>query len=98
MTNLVIKDYIDRFNDFASAGDAVFSDAKPSIISGDKVVFDMKGLDAVSTVFLNTSFGQLIDTFGIDLVKKSFRFTNILKTQADRIRKYFQDYAETAEK
>ena len=92
--NMIIKDYIDRFNDYAKAGDAVFADSCPLIINGESIVFDMVGLDGVSTVFLNTSFGQLIDCFGIERVKRSFRFSNVLKTQAERIRKYFQDYAE----
>lgn len=91
---MIIKDYIERFNDYAKAGDAVFSDSRPLIDAEETIVFDMKGLDAVSTVFLNTSFGHLMDVYGIERVKKSFRFSNILRTQAERIKKYFQDYAE----
>lgn len=94
MTNFIIKDYIDRFNDYAKAGDAVCNDAMSLIDNGETIVFNMTGLDSVSTVFLNTSFGQLIDSYGIEKVKKSFRFTNILRSQADRIKKYFADYAE----
>lgn len=94
MTNFKIKEYIDHYNDYAKAGNAFFSDAVPHINQGDIIVFDMKGIDGVSTVFLNTSFGQLIDLFGIDKVKKSFRFSNLLCSQAERIKKYFQDYED----
>ncbi len=91
---MTIKDYIVKFNDYAKAGDAVFFDSCPLIDTGETIVFDMTGLDGVSTVFLNTSFGHLMDVYGIERVKKSFKFTNILRTQAERIKKYFQDYAE----
>lgn len=92
MTTLFIKEYIDKFNDYSKAGNAFFSDASPMIEQGLTIGFDMKGLDAVSTVFLNASFGQLIDRYGIKRVKESFKFSNLLRSQADRIRKYFIDY------
>lgn len=94
MINFRIKDYVDSYNDHAKAGNAVYKDAVPLINQGDVILFDMKDLDGVSTVFLNTSFGQLIDLYGSDRVKKSFRFTNLLKSQAERIKKYFIDYAD----
>lgn len=90
--NLRIKEYIDTYNDYAKAGEAVFATALPMIENNQLMVFDMEGLDGVSTVFLNTSFGHLIDVFGIERVKRSFRFSNVLRSQAERIKKYFQDY------
>ncbi len=92
MTTFIIKDYIDRYNDYSKAGDAFYSDASPMIAQGSVIGFDMKGLDAVSTVFLNASFGHLIDEFGIERVKKSLKFSNLLRSQAERIKKYFIDY------
>ena len=94
MNILKIKQYIDQYQDYAKAGNAVFADTYPMIGRDEMVAFDMAGLDGVSTVFLNTSFGQLIDMYGIERVKRSFKFSNILRSQAERIRKYFADYAE----
>lgn len=88
----LIKDYIDSANDMAVAGKAVSDNAKPILDKGDIVIFDMDGLQSVSTVFLNTSFGYLIDEYGLEKVKKSFKFHNILRSQGERIRKYFEDY------
>ena len=68
-----------------------------SIESNHKIVFDMKGIDAVSTVFLNAFFGQLIDKYGKGREKSSFKFSGLLKSQFDRIRKYFVDYAALLE-
>ena len=94
MNVLKVKGYIDKYQDYAKAGDAVFADACPMIVKNEMIAFDMSGLDGVSTVFLNTSFGQLIDMYGIERVKRSFKFSNILRSQAERIRKYFSDYSE----
>lgn len=95
MQTIIVKQYIDAYNDYAKAGDAVCDFAAAAIDSNDMLQFDMTGQDAVSTVFLNTSFGHLIDRFGIERVKRSFRFSNILRSQMDRIRKYFDDYQAT---
>lgn len=94
MANFMIKEYIDLHQDYANAGRAVFEKALPLIDKGEQIIFDMQGLDGVSTVFLNTSFGQLIDVYGIDRVKRAFKFTNLLRSQAERIKKYFHDYSE----
>lgn len=93
MANLIFKDYIDKYNDYSKAGNAFFSVVSPLIAQDEIIRFDMKDLDSVSTVFLNASFGQLIDLYGIERVKKSFRFANILRTQIERIKKYFTDYS-----
>ena len=41
---------------------------------------------------MNTSFGSLIDLFGLDTTKQALRFQNIKKSQIERIRKYLNDY------
>lgn len=96
-TNVIrIKDICDKHNDYAKAGNDLYVLSKNLIGKGEIIVFDMDGIDSVSTVFLNTSFGQLLDCFGVERVKQSFRFTNILRSQVERIKKYFSDYEETS--
>lgn len=92
MQTIKVKQYIDQFGDFSRSGNAVFDFASSAIQNGDTLMFDMSGQDSVSTVFLNASFGKLIDAFGIDMVKSSFKFSNMLRSQMERIRKYFDDY------
>ena len=77
--------------DYADAGTAVYEIAKTAVSNQEVVILDMKGVDSVPTIFMNTSFGKLIDEFGIEETKKSFKFRNILKTQVERIIKYFKD-------
>ena len=93
MYTLGIKDYIDKYNDYARAGNAACSDVCDKIDANQTIVFDMKGIDAVSTVFLNAFFGQLIDKYGIERIKGAFKFSGLLKSQFERIKKYFVDYA-----
>lgn len=88
----IIKDYIINNTDFASAGKAISDAAIPLIQKGDKIIFDMTGQEALSTVFLNTAFGYLMDRFGVEKIKQSLKFRNILRSQGERIRTYFQNY------
>lgn len=95
MNNVIdVKDICEKYNDFSRSGKEIFLISKPLIEKDETIVFNMKGLDSVSTVFLNASFGNLIDIFGLEKVKHSFRFTNILRSQVERIKKYFSDYEE----
>lgn len=91
---LNVRDICEKYNDFDRSGNEVYLISKPLIEKGETIVFNMKGLDSVSTVFLNASFGHLIDVYGMEKVKHSFRFTNILRSQVERIKKYFSDYEE----
>jgi hypothetical protein len=79
-------------NDYANGGVAVYNIAQKAILNNDVIVIDMQNVDSVPTVFMNTSFGELMDNYGADRIKKSFKFRNILKTQVERISKYFSDY------
>lgn len=95
MDNILnIKKICDKYNDYAVAGNEIFQLSVPLIEKGEIVIFNMEGQDSVSTVFLNACFGHLIDKFGLEKVKKSFRFTHILRSQIERIGKYYSDYEE----
>lgn len=94
MQTITIKQYVTKYNDFSKAGTDIFDVASSAILGGEEVLLDMKGQDSVSTVFLNASIGRLIDQFGVEKVKKNLKFANLLRTQMERIRKYFEDYQE----
>jgi hypothetical protein len=44
----------------------------------------------MSTSFLNSSFGELMDNFGLEAVKKNIRLINFQRTEAERIQKYLK--------
>jgi len=91
METILLSDIL-KDKDYSNGGTVVYSIAQRAILQNDVIVIDMKNVDSFPTVFMNTSFGELMDEFGVDKIKKSFRFKNILKTQVERISKYFSDY------
>ena len=94
MKTIILKDIL-AVRSYPEAGDYIFNDIKDCIINNDKVVFDMSEVMSVPTMFLNTSFGAIIDEFGVQKLKSSISFRNISKTQIDRIQKYINDYYQT---
>lgn len=47
---------------------------------------------SVPYMFLNTSFGAIIDELWTQKLKDSIGFKNLLKSQVERIQKYLIDY------
>jgi len=82
---------------FPVAGDHIFKEIKESIITHDKIIIDMIDVLTVPTMFLNTSFGAIIDEFGTLKLKESIGFKNITKSQVERIQKYLIDYNQVIE-
>lgn len=87
-----IKDYLERAGNSRAAGDAVFKDARPIIERGGSIIMDLEGVIGLSSVFMNPCFGFLMDIFGVERVKESFKFRHVLKTQGELIRNYFNYY------
>lgn len=87
-----------RDKNYSKAGNDIFKGSINPIIDGDVIIINMEGVDSVPTTFMNTSFGALMDIFGEEKVKKSFRFRNVLKSQIERFRQYFDDYKIILEK
>lgn len=77
---------------FPDAGTSLFKIAEDAINKGDSVIIDMKNIESVPTMFMNTSFGNLIMEYGIDKTKKLFTFNNISRSLLNRIQKYFDDF------
>lgn len=91
MKTIQLKDVIAKTQDYAESGSIVFGIADLAISENDTVAIDLSGVDSVPTIFMNTSFGALMDKYGAD-VTKSFRFRNVKQTQIERFKKYFDDY------
>jgi hypothetical protein len=91
MVVIILQDLLNSYS-YSESGKKVFDTAIKAISEQEIVVIDMISVDSVPTNFMNTSFGSLIDIFGIEKTKKTFKFRNILKSQLERIQKYFNDY------
>lgn len=88
---IILNDLLACYN-YVDSGSIVFNEAKDMVLKNEIVVLDMSNVESVPTTFLNTSLGALMDIYGVERVKKSFRFRNVLRTQVDRLTKYFNDY------
>ena len=58
----------------------------------DRIVVNMSDVDLLPSMFLNVSIGKLIDTYGKQKVKETISFTMITKSQASRLKDYFERY------
>ena len=56
------------------------------------VVLNMSNLTTFSTVFLNVSIGRLITEKGKEYVKNTIKFTQLTKSQAVRLKEYFDRF------
>ena len=52
----------------------------------------MSDVDLLPSMFLNVSIGKLIDTYGKQKVKETISFTMITRSQASRLKDYFERY------
>ncbi|MBP8893542.1 MAG: STAS-like domain-containing protein [Saprospiraceae bacterium] len=91
MVTVRIKDVLDG-RSYPDGGTMLFGIIKDAMNNNENVSIDMEDVDSFPTMFMNTSFGKLIELFGIDATKKALSFQNIKKVQIERIRKYFNDY------
>lgn len=92
MENVVLLKDILKDNQYPEAGVLLYKIAKKAIDNGETVILNMSEVESVPTVFMNTSFGELIASHGVEKAKKVFLFKSITKAQIQRIRKYFTDY------
>ena len=89
--NISIKEILDGRN-YADAGKILFEKIQQILQDNNSVSIDMKDVESVPTSFMNTSFGDLMNVYGIDKVRESLYFKNITNSMIQRFRKYFDDY------
>ena len=59
-----------------------------------KIEIDLEGVVSLPSIFLNASFGKAIAIYGVDRIKHSTRFHHISKTQAERLKEYFERFCQ----
>lgn len=89
MKTIVLKSEIG--GSFSNAdGYTLFCILKPYFLESETVCISMLGFDVMSSSFFNSSFGELIQEFGIESFRATLKFTSITNTQAKLIRKYLE--------
>ena len=89
--NIILKEIL-KDKSYTDCGYDLYAIAEKAIDSGDTVSLDMQDVQSIPTLFMNTSFGDLIEKYGIEETKKIFLFKNINKSLIDRIQSYFDKY------
>lgn len=63
-----------------------------ALCSSDFVILSFSGVDAVSSSFLNSSIGDIIDEYGLDYLRNKIKITKYTASLADVIKKYISSY------
>lgn len=58
--------------------------------SGKKIQLSFKDCTPMSSSFMNSAFGELIDTLGFEKVKSSLSLINYTPSMANKIKSYMQ--------
>ncbi|WP_321480317.1 STAS-like domain-containing protein [uncultured Bacteroides sp.] len=93
MKQIVLSNILDT-KSYPDAGTEFCGILRETIQDNETIQIDMKGVNSMPTMFMNTSFGKIMSEFGVEKLKKVMIFQNITKVQIERIGKYLKDYAE----
>lgn len=74
------------------SGNVLYDKMCNCVDANDKLILDMEGVSSMPSIFLNMSFGQFIDKFGVVKLREMVSFSNITKSQAERITDYLKRY------
>ena len=72
-------------------GAKLYAALKPYLATGTLVQLSMRGASPMSSSFLNSSIGDLIDHYGITALRNSLKLIDYLPSHAGIIKKYVDD-------
>ena len=91
MKTIIINNIITE-KTLVQSGNLLFDEINKSMNANEKLVLDMNGVSSLPSIFMNMSFGQFIDNFGLEKLLSTIQIINITKSQAERISNYFKRY------
>ena len=91
-TTIHLNQILQQDADLTVAGSKFYDSVKEHVADSEKIVVDMENVTSLPSIFLNVSFGRIIDEYGMDVVRQLFSFVKITKMQAERLQKYFGAY------
>lgn len=59
--------------------------------NSDVIILSFGGINTISSSFLNSSIGAIIDKYGIEILKEKIKITNYTRAIANTILKYVED-------
>ena len=81
---------------YPEAGSILYDKLSPAMKTDTNIILDMQGVDLLPSMFLNVSLGRIITEFGRSNIKK-ISFTNISRSQAQRIKDYILKFSPDRE-
>ena len=61
------------------------------LTSGNAVLLSFDGIITISSSFLNSSIGEIVDQYGFDILKDRVKITHYTPSIASAIKKYISD-------
>lgn len=74
-------------------GFSLFSKIDNLLSNKYEILLSFTGIDSVSSSFLNSSIGSVIEKYGFDVFKNDIRITNYTPTLARILKKYIDNFA-----
>jgi len=75
---------------YPESGQMLYDYMSPLLAKGENVTLDLAGVISLPSMFLNASIGMAAREYGIETIKKNIAFRNVTKTQAERLKEYFE--------
>ena len=92
-----MKSFVINLNDVVNGtftndeGAKLYAALAPHLAAGTVVRLSLRGATAMSSSFLNSSFGDLIDHYGIAALRRSLKLVDYVPSHAAIIKKYVAD-------
>jgi hypothetical protein len=62
-----------------------------ALASGDSVLLSFSGIHTISSSFLNSSLGEIVDKYGFDVLNSRIKITHYTTSLAGAVTKYVRD-------
>lgn len=89
--NIIVKNVCN--GTFTNAdGMSLFLTIDSSLKDSNNVLLSFSGINSVSSSFLNSSIGSIIEKYGINVMKDNIKISNFTPTIATILKKYIEQF------
>lgn len=74
-----------------SSGFQLCTVLKENFDQGNKVQLSLKDCGPMTSSFMNSSFGEILESFGIDYIRKNLTLINYKMSHAEAIKEYMEE-------
>lgn len=75
-----------------ASGFQLFTIIDKNFEAGNRVKLSLSGSGPMTSSFMNSSFGELLDSYGYDFIKDHLSLIDYKPSQAIRIKEYLDDF------